>query len=90
MPVLVCITIDISEAMPNEICRPFLQGEHVTCHIAVAWNGIWTDMMSGGRTNFMRYGKGPHGLIVTTVKPNKRKVQYRMDNAVTLTIRKVQ
>ena len=24
------------EAMPNEICRPFLQGEHVTRHIAGA------------------------------------------------------
>ena len=46
-----------SEAMPKEICRQFLQGEHVTRHITGAWNGMWTDMMSGGRTNFMRYGK---------------------------------
>ena len=79
-----------SEAMPNEICMQFLQGEHVTRHIAEAWNGVWTDMMYGGRTNFMRYCKGPHGLIGITVKPNKRKVQDRVDKAVTLTIRKVQ
>ena len=45
----------------------------MTRHIAGAWNGMWTDMMSGGRTNFMRYGKGPRGLIGSTVKPNKRK-----------------
>ena len=76
--------------MPNEICMPFLQGEHVTRRIAGAWNGMWTDMMSGGRTNFMRYGKGPLGLIGITVKPNKRRNPDRVDKAVTLTIRKVQ
>ena len=30
-----------SEAMPDEICRQFLQGEHVTRHLAGAWNGMW-------------------------------------------------
>ena len=28
-----------SEAMPNEICRPFLQGEHVTRHITGVGTG---------------------------------------------------
>ena len=62
-----------SEAMPNETSRPSLQGEHVTRHIAGVWKGMWTDMMSGGRTNFMQCGKGPRGLIGITLKPNKRK-----------------
>ena len=61
-----------SEAMPNKICRPFRQEEYVTRHIAGAWNGLWTVMMAGGKIEFMRYGKGPRGLIGITVKPNKR------------------
>ena len=55
-----------SEALPDEICRQFLQGEHVTRHLAGAWNGMWTDMMI--ETTFMRYGKGPRGLIGITLK----------------------
>ena len=78
-----------SEAMPNEMCRPFLQ-EHVPRHVAGAWNAMWTDMMSDDRTNFMRYGKGPRGLSGTQSNPTNGKVQDRVDKAVTLTIRKVQ
>ncbi len=63
-----------SEAMPKEMFRQFLQGEHVARHITGAWNGIWTDMMSDDRTDFMRYGKGPRGLIGITVKPSKWKI----------------
>ena len=33
-----------SEAMLDEICRQFLQGEHVTRHLAGAWYGMWTDI----------------------------------------------
>ena len=60
-----------SEAMPDEICRQFLQGEHVTRHLAGAWNGMWTDMMI--ETTFMRYGKGLRSLIGITLKPNVMK-----------------
>ena len=60
-----------SEAMPDEICRQFLQGEHVTRLIAEAWNRMWTDMMI--ETTFMRYGKCPRGLIGITLKPNAMK-----------------
>ena len=62
-----------SEAMSKEICRQFLQGEHVTRYITGAWNGIWTDMMTDYKTNFMRYGKGPRGIIGITVKSSKWK-----------------
>ena len=62
-----------SEAMSKEICRQFRQGEHVTRHITGAWNVIWTDLMSDDRTNFMRYGKGPNGLIGIIDKPSKWK-----------------
>ena len=47
----------------------------MTRHITGAWNGMWPDKMSDDRTNFMRYGKGPRGLIGITVQPNKRKSQ---------------
>ena len=62
-----------SEAMPKEICRQFLQGEHVTRHITGPLNGIWADMMSDDRTYFMRHGKGPRGLIGIPVNPSKWK-----------------
>ena len=45
----------------------------MTRHIGGAWNWVWTDMMPGDRTHFMRYGKGPRGLIGITVKPNAMK-----------------
>ena len=54
-----------SEARSNaKRYRPCLQGEHVTHHIAGAWNGMWTDIMYGDRTHFMRYGLGL-GLLVS-------------------------
>ena len=60
-----------AEALPDEICRQFLQEEHVTSHIAGAWNGVCADMLSDDdRTDIMRYGKGPRGLIGITVNPN--------------------
>ena len=68
--------IRLSEALTDEICRQFRQGEHVTCHIARAWNGMWTDMTSDDRTNVMLYGKYPRGLIRITVKPNAMTTWY--------------
>ena len=35
----------------------------MTRHIAGAWNGMWTYVVSDGRTNFVCYGKGTCGLI---------------------------
>ena len=62
-----------SETMPDEIYGQCIQGEHVTGHSAGAWNGMWTDMMSDNRTNCIRYGKCPRGLIGITVKLNAMK-----------------
>ena len=62
----------------------------MTRHITGAWNGTWTDMMSDDRTNFMRYGNGPRGLIGIAANPANEKVQDRIDKTVTLTIRNVQ
>ena len=67
MPVMVCITID----HPKQCQTKYV--EDVTRHISGALNGMGTDIMSGGRTKFMRYGKGPRGRNGITVKPNKRK-----------------
>ena len=45
-----------------------MKGEHVTRHTPGIWNGMWTDTMI--ETTFMRYGKGPNGIIGITLKPN--------------------
>jgi hypothetical protein len=57
--------------MPPEILERFMKGEHVTRHTPGVWNGMWTDMMI--ETTFMRYGKGPNGIIGITLKPNTLK-----------------
>ena len=44
-----------------------MQGEHVARHYGGLWNGIWADMYT--ETTFLRYGKGPGGLIGLTLKP---------------------
>ena len=61
----------------------------MTRHITGAWNVIWADMMSDDSTDFMRYGKGPRGLIGITIKPSKWKSPGSC-RQVTLTIRNVQ
>ena len=54
-------------SMPKEVLEKFLKGEHVTRHISGLWNGMWTDMMI--ETTFMKYAKGPHGIIGFTLRP---------------------
>ena len=58
-------------AMPPDLLERFMKGEHVTRHTPGVWNGMWTDMMI--ETTFMRYGKGPNGIIGITLKPNTLK-----------------
>ena len=56
------------ERLPTEILEKFLKGEHVMRHKQGIWNGIWSDMYI--ETTFMRYGKGPKGIIGITLKPS--------------------
>ena len=56
------------EKLPSEIMEKFLKGEHVMHHRPGIWNGIWSDMYI--ETTFMRYGKGPKGIIGITLKPS--------------------
>ena len=56
------------KSLPAAILERFLKGEHVIRHQKGFWNGIWTDMFI--ETTFMRYGKGPGGLIGLTLKSN--------------------
>lgn len=56
------------ERLPVEILEKFLKGEHVMRHKPGIWNGIWSDMYI--ETTFMRYGKGPKGIIGITLKPS--------------------
>ena len=56
------------EKLPAEILEKFLKGEHVMHYRPGIWNGIWSDMYI--ETTFMRYGKGPKGIIGITLKPS--------------------
>ena len=53
------------ERLPPEVLKSFLNGEHVMKH--GYWNSIWSDMFI--ETTFMKYGKGPGGLIGVTLNP---------------------
>ena len=56
------------ERLPENVLKRFLNGEHVMRHNPGVWNGIWSDMFI--ETTFMRYGKGPGGLVGVTLKPS--------------------
>ena len=56
------------EKLPSSLFERFMKGEHVMRHQEGQWNGIWSDMYI--ESTFMRYGKGPGGLIGVTLKPS--------------------
>ena len=56
------------ERHPENVLKRFINGEHVMRHNRGVWNGIWSDMFI--ETTFMRYGKGPGGLVGVTLKPS--------------------
>ena len=87
---MVCITIDHPKQCQTKYVVHLSSGRTCDSPYYRSWNWMWTDMMHDDRTNFMRYGKGPRGLIGTQSNPTYGKVQGRVDKAVTLTIRKVQ
>ena len=61
-----CYLLTMSR-LPATILDPFLKGEHVMHHQQGIWNGIWSDMMI--ETSYMKFGKGPSGVIGVTTKP---------------------
>ena len=54
------------ERLRPDILKHFLKGEYVMRHQDGIWDGIWVDMLI--ETTFMRYGKGPGGLIGVILK----------------------
>ena len=56
------------ERLPENVLKRFINGKHVKRHNPGVWNGIWSDMFIV--TTFMRYGKGPGGLVGVTLKPS--------------------
>ena len=54
--------------LPDEVLKKFLKGDHVMCHNPGLWNGLWSDMFI--EATFMRYGKGPGGIVGVTLKPS--------------------
>ena len=60
------------EKLPKHILESFLKGEHVMRHQESYWNGKWSDMLI--KTTFMKYGKGPGGLVGVTLEPKTMKI----------------
>ena len=52
--------------LPDDVLEKFLKGEHVMRHNPGLWNGIWSAMFI--ETTFMRYGKGPGGIVGVMLK----------------------
>lgn len=59
------------ERLHGNVLEKFIKGEHVMRHKKGLWNGIWSDMYI--ETTFMRYGKGPRGIIGVTMRPETLK-----------------
>ena len=59
------------EKLHGNVLEKFMKGEHVMRHKNGLWNGIWSDMYI--ETTFMRYGKGPRGIIRVTMRPETLK-----------------
>ena len=55
------------EKLPGIVLDKFLEGDNVMSHKKGIWNGIWFDMVI--ETTYMKYGKGPSGLIGITTNP---------------------
>ena len=65
------------EKLHGDVFEQFMKGEHVMRHKEGLWNGIWSDMFV--ESTFMRYGKGPQGIIGVTMKPDMvKKWAYSM------------
>ena len=62
----VCYLMTMSK-LPPTLLDQFLRGEHVLRQQHGIWNGIWSDMMI--ETSYMKFGKGPSGIIGKTTKP---------------------
>ena len=58
--------------LPGNILDNFMKGKHVMSHQNGLWNCIWSDMMI--ETTYMRYGKGPGGIIGFTTKLRSVKI----------------
>ena len=64
---MACTTCDQwNDFLTENVVKRFVNGEHVMRHNPGVWNGIWSDMFI--ETTFMRYGKGPEGLVGVTLK----------------------
>ena len=61
----VCYLMTMSK-LPPTLLDQFLR-DHVLQHQHGIWNGIWSDMMI--ETSYMKFGKGPSGIIGKTTKP---------------------
>ena len=55
------------EKLPGIVLDKFLEGDNVMRHKKGILNGIWSDMMI--ETTYMKYSKGPLGLIGITTNP---------------------
>ena len=73
-----CYLLTMSK-MPPTVCEKFLKGEHVLHHRDGLWNGIWSDMMI--ETSYMKFGKGPSGIIGQITKPRTLQIWAKSQHA---------
>ena len=63
--------IQSMQAVPDDVIKKFVNGEHTMHHEAGLFNGIWSDMAI--ETTYMRYGHGRNGIIRITLKQDTLK-----------------
>ena len=58
--------------LPPDLFPQFMKGEHVSRMREGVWNGVWTDQLI--ESTYMRFGKGPGGIIGVTLNPSTLQV----------------
>ena len=76
------------EKLPGIVLDKFLEGDHAMHHKKGIWNGIWSDMMI--ETTYMKYGKGPSGLIGITTNPRSVQIWSNSHHIVNETLRNLE
>lgn len=65
---------------PGIVLDNFLEGDMVKGLRKGLWNGIWSDMMI--ETTYMKYGKGPSGIMGITTNPQSVQIWSNSDHIV--------
>ena len=67
------------ERLSGNVLQQFMAGKHVMRHQAGLFNGVWSDMAI--ETTYMKYGKGPSGIIGVITKPRTLSIWAKSQHA---------